>query len=72
MGLGVRPEARRMGVESALVATLLAGAQRRGLERISLSVEQENPAARPYQRAGFVETSASAEAWTMIVEFPPT
>ncbi len=56
MNLAVRPDARRSGLGSALLSTLLAEAGRRGIERLTLEVRPTNPAALAlYAEAGFYE-----------------
>jgi ribosomal protein S18 acetylase RimI-like enzyme len=65
--VGVVAGERRRGVGTALLLALLDSARDAGYERISLSVEPDNPAVRLYERAGFVKVGGSA-AWTMLVE----
>ena len=62
-GLGVAPDARRLGVASALLEQALAEARRRGARKIVLNVLGTNIAAqRLYQRHGFeVEGRSRAE-----------
>lgn len=45
---------RGRGIGTALLVALLSLADEEGVERVSLSVEAENPALRLYQRLGFV------------------
>jgi ribosomal protein S18 acetylase RimI-like enzyme len=71
MGIGVRAQARRKGIGAALIASLLTEAKRQGIRSISLSVERDNPAARLYQRAGFVVQAEVDGSWTMVVDLPP-
>ncbi len=47
------PEARRAGIGTALLEALLARAQERW-PAVALSVREENPAVRLYERLGFV------------------
>jgi RimJ/RimL family protein N-acetyltransferase len=37
-----------------------------GFERVSLSVEPDNPSRRIYERAGFVRAGTHGGAWTMV------
>lgn len=55
--LAVRPDARRGGQGTRLVAEGVAAAGLRGADRVFLEVAQDNAAARAlYARTGFVET----------------
>jgi PPOX class probable F420-dependent enzyme len=54
LSIGVTPEARGRGVGTLLLAALVDEARRRSVPGLSLSVEDENPAARLYRRLGFV------------------
>lgn len=54
LSIGVVDEWRGRGVGTAMLTTLLGHADEHGLERVSLSVEPDNPALRLYQRLGFV------------------
>lgn len=54
--LAVRPDARRGGQGTRLVAEGVAGASVRGADRVFLEVAEDNAAARAlYARTGFVE-----------------
>ncbi len=64
--IGVRPNARRRGVGTALLDALIEQAHREGLPGLSLSVEEDNPALRLYERAGFVRNGREDNAWTML------
>lgn len=57
--IAVVPDGQRGGVGSAVLAQLLADAERRGVT-VELSVHGDNPAVRLYERLGF-EASAHAE-----------
>jgi ribosomal protein S18 acetylase RimI-like enzyme len=63
----VRPEFRGHGVGGQLLTTLIERARTDGIDRISLSVERDNPAARLYLRHGFVPQDASDHSWTMVL-----
>lgn len=53
--LGLRPEMRNRGLGKAAVQLALAEAQRRGIDRLLLAVDQRNePAIRSYSACGFL------------------
>jgi ribosomal protein S18 acetylase RimI-like enzyme len=70
LSVGVRVERRGRGIGSQLLAELLTRARAAGLERVSLSVETDNPARKLYQRAGFVPVARSGGAETMVWTSP--
>lgn len=72
LAIAVAADRRGQGAGKALMTGLLLTASRAGLERISLSVEQDNPAASLYRRFGFREVSTVGNAWTMVAEVPAT
>jgi ribosomal protein S18 acetylase RimI-like enzyme len=53
IGLGVDLRFRRRGIGTSLMVRLLAGAKKRGVPLVSLSVERDNPALLLYRRLGF-------------------
>ena len=56
LNLAVLPQARRRGIAKGLVARLIAEAQARGLESLSLEVRVSNaPAIRLYESFGFLK-----------------
>ncbi len=65
LSIGVSPEHRGRGVGSALLATLIDLAREEGFDALSLSVEEDNPALRLYERSGFRRVSRSGNAWTL-------
>jgi ribosomal protein S18 acetylase RimI-like enzyme len=70
LGLAVRSDFRRQGVGARLLRALLELASEKGIRRVSLSVEPENPALQLYQRLGFHRVGGSGGAWTLIAEAP--
>jgi ribosomal protein S18 acetylase RimI-like enzyme len=68
--MGVHIDQRGRGIGSQLLAELLTRARAAGLERVSLSVETDNPARNLYQRAGFVPVGRSGGAETMVWTSP--
>jgi ribosomal protein S18 acetylase RimI-like enzyme len=67
LSVGVWPGYRGRGVGERLMRQALAEARRRGLERVSLSVEPENPALHLYRKLGFVPVEGGADG-TCILE----
>jgi GNAT superfamily N-acetyltransferase len=65
LSIGVTPEARGRGVGTLLLAALVDEARRRSVPGLSLSVEDENPAARLYRRLGFVPVDRVDGSTTM-------
>lgn len=65
LGIGVVKDARSQGVGTALVHALLEYAHQQGIQRISLSVEKDNPALFLYQKFGFKKVGRVDESWTM-------
>lgn len=65
MTIGVRAEARGHGVGTALLRALIELARDKGYPGLSLSVEEDNPALRLYERFGFVRVARVENAWTM-------
>ena len=65
LSVGVVPEHRGRGVGTELLDALVDNAQREGLHALSLSVEEDNPALRLYERLGFRGVGRSGNALTM-------
>lgn len=63
--LGVRPMWRAQGVGRALLSDACELARRAGHQRISLSVERDNFAARLYRSEGFVVVESGRDSDTM-------
>jgi len=66
--LGVAPAFRRRGVARALLAALADAARAASYERLSLSVDPENPAAELYRSAGFRKVGVSGTSDTMVLD----
>jgi GNAT superfamily N-acetyltransferase len=62
--VAVLPEVRGQGIGTALLQSLLASVPP-SVPRVSLSVNLDNPAARLYQRLGFVVVQTTSSAWVM-------
>jgi GNAT superfamily N-acetyltransferase len=65
VSVAVIGEMRRRGVGSALLEALIERARGDHLPALSLSVEEDNPALRLYERLGFVPAGRVENAWTM-------
>jgi ribosomal protein S18 acetylase RimI-like enzyme len=63
--IGVSPAARGRGVGTSLLAALIEHARHEALPALSLSVEEDNPAVRLYERFGFKRVGGVENAWTM-------
>lgn len=66
LGIGVDPRYRGRGIGQRLLNALIDLAASRGVARLSLSVEGDNPALRLYERAGFVRQCRAGGSWTMV------
>jgi ribosomal protein S18 acetylase RimI-like enzyme len=64
--VAVEPHARGRGVGTALLRALIDRAEAAGFPALSLSVEEDNPAIRLYERLGFVPVAKTGNAWTMV------
>jgi ribosomal protein S18 acetylase RimI-like enzyme len=70
LAIGVRLDARRRGVGTALLRALLEEATLQGVSQLSLSVEIDNPALALYERVGFRKLERVGGAWTMWIDVP--
>jgi len=66
--IAVVTEQRGRGIGRLLLEEMVLEARRRAIERISLSVEADNPAIRLYADLGFVEESRVADSPTMVLD----
>ncbi|MDT0346468.1 GNAT family N-acetyltransferase [Streptomyces litchfieldiae] len=65
--IAVAPEYRGRGVGRALLDALLAAAADAGLTRLSLSVDDGNPARRLYRSRGFTKVGREGDSDTMLL-----
>ncbi len=70
LSIALAPEYRGQGIGSRLLEQMLV-ALRPSFRYVSLSVSEENPAKRLYERFGFQTWSVSAGTATMRLELPP-
>lgn len=66
--IGVVAERRGRGIGRQLLHEIVLEARRRGIERISLSVEADNPAIDLYVDVGFVERFRVDDSPTMVID----
>jgi GrpB-like predicted nucleotidyltransferase (UPF0157 family) len=66
LAISVQPDCRGAGIGTALMTSLFAELAGRGYERLSLSVQKENPAAKLYEWLGFEKLSESEEDYIMV------
>jgi ribosomal protein S18 acetylase RimI-like enzyme len=63
--VAVAPQNRGRGVGTALLEALVERAEAEGAPALSLSVEDDNPALRLYERLRFERVGRAGTAWTM-------
>jgi len=68
VGIGVEAAARGRGIGRALLVSLAAATRRSGVDRLSLSVEFDNPAIRLYRSLGYVVVAEADGAATMVLD----
>jgi ribosomal protein S18 acetylase RimI-like enzyme len=66
VSIGVSDAWRGRGVGTLLLDALHGVAASDGVAQLCLSVEEDNPALRLYERYGYVTVSRNGGAWTMI------
>ena len=65
LSIGVAGSHRGRGIGGRLLDAVIDRARRDRIDRVCLSVETDNPAARLYERHGFVVVTHEGGAWTM-------
>lgn len=68
LSIGVLPDHRRRGIATALLRTLTTRARAAGVEKISASVEDGNPAHSMLTAAGFTVVGRNDNADTMLLD----
>jgi ribosomal protein S18 acetylase RimI-like enzyme len=68
LAIAVRPVFRRRGIGHQLLEAILKTAASQGIEKISLSVEIENPALKLYLRHGFQPIQKNQGDWVMVAQ----
>ena len=66
LGIGVVETYRNMGIGRRLMERLLSDVAHAGTERVSLSVERDNPALHLYEALGFKVIGTVGNAYTMV------
>jgi len=69
--IAVKPNWRGKGVGSTLLDNLMEAAFRLGFTDVSLSVSEDNPAVRLYERKGFRRLEQVGGSWTMLARLGP-
>jgi GNAT superfamily N-acetyltransferase len=70
LSVAVVSSVRGDGIGTALLRALLDQARAERVSAVSLSVEEDNPALRLYERLGFVAVGRVENAWTMSLRIP--
>lgn len=66
LGIAVAHGMRRRGIGDGLLHALRRLAANRGIQYLSLSVEEDNPARHLYLKHGFEQVNRVGNAWTMV------
>jgi ribosomal protein S18 acetylase RimI-like enzyme len=66
IAIGVEPEWRGCGVGSELLEALVGAATARGIVRLSLSVETDNPAMGLREKSWFSRLEFIIDSWMMV------
>jgi len=66
--LGVSPAHRRQGVARGVLSELIAQARAASYQRLSLSVDPDNPARKLYESLGFVKVGVVGTSDTMVLD----
>ena len=72
LALSLLPDYRGQGIGTRLLDRLLVLLQKQGYQRVSLSVQAENPALRLYQRAGFEMEETRGSEYLMAKDLTQT
>lgn len=68
MAVAVWPEHRGRGLGGRLLAAIAEAARDAGFDRLSLSVERRNPAARLYLRSGYTIVAEDGDDYVMVAD----
>lgn len=68
VSIGVYPEVRGQGIGHLLLGGLIARARSEGVQSLSLSVAEDNPARRLYESIGFEVVATGGGSLTMVVD----
>jgi GNAT superfamily N-acetyltransferase len=65
LAVAVHAASRGQGIATELLRRVIATAGEQGFQRVSLSVNFDNPSARVYRRLGFDEVGSDEDSWIM-------
>jgi ribosomal protein S18 acetylase RimI-like enzyme len=68
LAIAIVPSRRGRGLGKELLDGLIASAKRDGFQRLSLSVDRDNPAIGLYESFGFKKIEEHGRSWTMLAE----
>ena len=68
LAIAIVPSRRGRGLGKELLEGLIASAKRDGFQRLSLSVDRDNPAIGLYESFGFQKIEEHGRSWTMLAE----
>ena len=68
LGIALIPEMRGQGIGTELMKRAMMHAKLLGIQKISLSVEPENPSRRLYEKIGFGKIDVHDGSWTMVAQ----
>ncbi len=67
LGIALIPEMRGQGIGTELIKKTMMHAKKLAIQKISLSVEPENPSRKLYEKLSFEKIGISGTSWTMVV-----
>lgn len=67
LGIALIAEMRGQGIGTKLMKKTMNHAKKFGIQKISISVEPDNPSRKLYEKLGFENTGVSGTFWTMAI-----